>query len=227
MLGSRSPCSWVALWPEARAKASGGIDNIRRNLARMARRVSVIALDGVLDGALGVTLDVLAAANRIAAATGRPRPFSVRLVSARSHLVSGAGLRIEAQGRMADRGRPDVVVPPGLNVPSRKELEAALARPDVKAAQSYVVRQAARGALICAACSATFLCAESGLLDGGASTTSWWLAPLFRARYPRAGCAREDAGAGPCDPAPARRVSRESSRTRRSSSRSRRCRCAP
>jgi transcriptional regulator GlxA family with amidase domain len=150
----------------------------------MARRVSVIALDGVLDGALGVTMDVLAAANRIAAAMGRPRPFSVRLVSARSRLVSGAGLRIEAQGRMADRGRPDIVVLPGLNVPSRNELEAALARPDVKAAQSYVVRQAARGALICAACSATFLCAEAGLLDGGVSTTSWWLAPVFRARYP-------------------------------------------
>lgn len=151
----------------------------------MARRVSVIALDGVLDAALGVTLDVLAAANRIAAELRRPRPFSVRLVSARTHLVSGTGVRIEAHARIVDRSRPDIVVLLGLNVPSRKELEAALERHDVKAAQSYVARQARRGALICAGCSATFLCAEAGLLDGGAATTSWWLAPVFRTRYPR------------------------------------------
>ncbi len=151
----------------------------------MPRRVFVVALDGVLDAALGVTLDVLAAANRIAAELGRPRPFSVRLISGRNYVVSGTGLRIGTHGRMAGRDRPDVVVLPGLNIPSRTELEAALGRNDVRAAESYIVRHAARGAVICAACSATFLCAESGLLDGGAATTSWWLAPAFRARYPR------------------------------------------
>jgi transcriptional regulator GlxA family with amidase domain len=63
-------------------------------------------------------------------------------------------------------------------------LEQALERPDIGDAAALLRRWAERGALMTAACIGTFVLAESGLLDDRHATTTWWLAPLFRSRYP-------------------------------------------
>ncbi|HEX8152706.1 MAG TPA: helix-turn-helix domain-containing protein, partial [Thermoanaerobaculia bacterium] len=80
---------------------------------------------------------------------------------------------------------PHCVVVPAIGYKMPQPLEAALGRPDVRDAAALLQRWSRRGAMMTAACIGTFVMAESGLLDEQRATTTWWLAPLFRKRYPR------------------------------------------
>jgi transcriptional regulator GlxA family with amidase domain len=80
--------------------------------------------------------------------------------------------------------RPDWVVLPAPGTKMPEPLLQALARRDAREAMEQLHTWHARGARIAAACIGGFLLAESGLLDGHEATTTWWLGPLFRQRYP-------------------------------------------
>jgi transcriptional regulator GlxA family with amidase domain len=149
----------------------------------LAMRVDVLALDGVFDLGLSAVLDAFQTANELneASALGAPR-FDVRVVGVRRAVRTSQGLGVPVQP--AGRRAADWVVVPAIGYKMPAPLEAALARPDVKDAAQLLRHWARRGALMTAACIGTFVMAESGLLDGRRATTTWWLAPLFRKRYP-------------------------------------------
>jgi len=77
------------------------------------------------------------------------------------------------------------VLVPALGAKMPEALAARLARADVADAVALLQTWAHGGAALGAACTGTFVLAESALLDGQRATTSWWLAPMFRQRYPR------------------------------------------
>jgi transcriptional regulator GlxA family with amidase domain len=80
---------------------------------------------------------------------------------------------------------PDVVVMPAINQIMPEPLVRALAGGEVREACAVLRKWSGRGALTSAACVGAFVLAEAALLDGEEATTTWWLAPLFRQRYPR------------------------------------------
>jgi transcriptional regulator GlxA family with amidase domain len=146
-------------------------------------RVFVLALDQVFDTGLATVLDAFQTANELAELSGAPTSrFEVSLVGVRRHVRTAQGFT--APVRPATKRVPDCVVVPAIGFKMPDALQQALARPDIRDAAVLLRQWAARGATMSAACIGTFVLAESGLLDHRDATTTWWLAPLFRSRYP-------------------------------------------
>ncbi len=151
------------------------------------REICVLALNNVFDSALVLTRDVLRTGKSMATQDGAP-DVDQKLVSVGGHSVSTAsGLRVATDGGLSAGDTADLIVVPGYGLEGTDRLETVLAflrSSEARSVGSWLARCHERGAVVAAGCTATFLLAETGLLDGLQATTSWWLAEAFRARYP-------------------------------------------
>ena len=151
-----------------------------------------VAIDGVMEGALGLGLDTVDTAARLLRAGMVPasrdaRVLEQRVVSHDGEAVHSVQRRpIGVEGRLNARSikRGDVLVLPGVFATKDSSVERLLSRPDVQRVVRLLPR-AAKGALIAASYSATFFVAAAGLLDGSRATTTWWLMPFFARRFPK------------------------------------------
>jgi len=147
-------------------------------------RVNVLALDQVFDLGLAAVLDAFQTANELIELSGMETDrFDVTLVGMRKSVKTSQGLTVPV--RAIPTRSPDCVVVPAIGFKMPAPLEIALARQDVREAGDALRQWSRKGATMAAACIGTFIMAESGLLDHQRSTTTWWLAPMFRKRYPR------------------------------------------
>jgi transcriptional regulator GlxA family with amidase domain len=146
-------------------------------------RIDILALDGVFDLGLSAVLDAFQTANELIQMSGLAvAPFELRVVGVRKVVKTSHGLTVPVQP--AAKRTPDCVVVPAIGFKMPGPLEAVLVRPDMADATAALQSWARRGSMVTAACVGTFVLAESGLLDGHVATTTWWLAPFFRQRYP-------------------------------------------
>ena len=122
-------------------------------------------------------------ANELAAVSGfSSSRFDVTLAGVRKNVKTSQGFTVPV--RPVSKKAPDCVVVPAIGFKMPDALQRALERPDIRDATAVLRQWADRGATMSAACIGTFVMAESGLLDRHDATTTWWLAPLFRRRYP-------------------------------------------
>ena len=146
-------------------------------------RVSVLAVDRVFDTGLAAVLDAFQTANELAAVSRMSTSrFEVSIVGVRKNVRTAQGFSVPV--RPAPKHAPDCVVVPAIGFKMPDALQRALSRPDIADAADLLREWAGRGATMSAACIGTFVLAESGVLDNHDATTTWWLAPMFRTRYP-------------------------------------------
>ena len=151
----------------------------------------ILALGQAGPAALGLTLDALDTANRLASHVDADRvDWRVLTVGGPSAALRH-GLTLPAQAIAGARPR-DVVVVLGIGAAGPEEIERRLAEPDARAAVAWLRVAARRGATLAAACTGVFLLGDAGALDGRRCTTTWWLAGLLARRCP---AARVDADA--------------------------------
>lgn len=148
-------------------------------------KIHLLATDQLFDTGLASLLDTLGIANELAGTIGLPAPpFEVSVVGMRRRIRTGHGLTVPVLP--VDRAlRPDAVLVPALGAKMAPELARALDRPEIADATAWLSEVARAGTLTGGACTATFVLAGTTLLNGHSATTTWWLAPLFRERYPQ------------------------------------------
>ena len=151
----------------------------------IAMRIHILALNGVFDSGLAAVLDAFGTANALAEMTGvSSLRFQMKVVGLHKSITTARGLSLPVLA--ATRAQtPDAVVMPALLYMRPEPLVRALAGNEVREAGAVLRKWSGRGALTATACIGTFVLAEAALLDGEEATTTWWLSPLFRQRYPR------------------------------------------
>lgn len=148
------------------------------------RTVVLLAIADVFDSAWSLTHDVLRTAQRIAVDRNGAAPFLVTTASFDGNAVrSGLGQSIPVD-RELEGLEADVLVLPGFWATSESDVVARLRAPDLAIVLQNIGRLRASGCMFSAGCTGTFILAEAGLFESGHATTTWWLADLFRNRYP-------------------------------------------
>ncbi|MEM7586504.1 MAG: helix-turn-helix domain-containing protein [Acidobacteriota bacterium] len=152
------------------------------------RSICILALSRVFDSALVLTRDVLVAGEAASREAGLPSAGTHCVATVDGHAITTAGgLRIEPEGDLSIAAEADLLMVPGMGLEGVDDLAALFALlegPEAQVAMSWIRRLRASDITVAAGCTATFLLAESGVLDGRQATTSWWAAEDFRARYP-------------------------------------------
>jgi transcriptional regulator GlxA family with amidase domain len=110
------------------------------------------------------------------------RPFDWSFVTADGGPVATSnGVHIETLP--FGQRRFDVIAIPAIHYPGFKPFVRFL--DEQKKTYGWLRSQWNAGAWIGANCTATFMLAQSGLLDGRMATTTWWLNQQFRSLYPK------------------------------------------
>jgi transcriptional regulator GlxA family with amidase domain len=160
------------------------IGNVAKFSTDIAMKVGILIVNHCFDTGLATIVDAFSTANELAQMSGMRSPrFELEIIGVRRSVTTANGLTVPVVP--PKKAAPDLVIVPAIGYKVPDQLEKALARQEVRDTAELLRKWKKGKHTIAAGCIGTFILAESGLLDGETATTTWWLAPFFRQRYPR------------------------------------------
>ncbi|WP_416564984.1 GlxA family transcriptional regulator [Nocardia testacea] len=147
--------------------------------------VIIFVVDGVADFGFTALLETFATANAMRAnLDAPPGPWQVRVAALGTEIRSGHGHTVPTVPFHELADAPDLFLVPAVSTLGAEALIELVSAPENAAVLDRIRDIQDTGARFGAACTGTFLLAEAGVLNGHRATTSWWLGPSFRRRYP-------------------------------------------
>jgi transcriptional regulator GlxA family with amidase domain len=137
----------------------------------------------VFDSGLAAILDVLDQANAMADEVPESPSWHATLIGLQPETRTGAGHLVTTQPAARVEGADLLMVPARAARRPAEVLDYVIGDQSLPA-RTLIASTRDQGTAIASACAGTVLLAEAGILDGLRATTSWWLSPAFRNRYP-------------------------------------------
>ncbi|MGQ0631189.1 MAG: GlxA family transcriptional regulator [Sporichthyaceae bacterium] len=151
-------------------------------------RIGLVALDGCLGAAIAALVDIIGTAEAVRGAVDPAiPPIELSIAGNRRRVTTSSGMVITATRTLRELDDLDVVVSAGIVAFTGPATEAAMDHSDTRALVRALSSLDTQRTRLAAACTSVFPLAEAGHLDGRLATTTWFLTPTFRARYPRVG----------------------------------------
>lgn len=169
-------------------------------------KYGILVPEGALAASVGITLDILSMADRVAR-TLRLKRLSWRVLGSGHHARLSNGMSIDTlQLSRAPRLRDEVLILPGIGldhpsiqrapdinagagVDERYDEESLLRRmrlPDAREIADFVRRHHDEGGVACASCSGVLAIGMAGLAESRRITTHWRLASFMAKHFPGA-----------------------------------------
>lgn len=153
-----------------------------------AMRIGILAQDGCFASTVASMIDIIETADAVRSQIDPSiTPITAEVAASRRNITATAGMTITASRSLSELADLDVVVVPALGTITGPDTELALGSPGGRRVVRALRTVDPDHVRFAAACTGVFTLAETGLLDGRRATTTWFLAPPFRARFPAVG----------------------------------------
>lgn len=148
--------------------------------------IGLVALEGCFGAAIAALVDVIGTAESVRGSVDPAiAPIELSVAGLRRRVTTSRGMVITTTRSLLELADLDLVVIAGLATFTGASTEAALDQRETRTLVRALRSLDPAHTRLAAACTGVFPLAESGHLDGRVATTSWFLTPTFRARYPK------------------------------------------